>query len=219
MATTARKNAPVRLELPKRPRARRTHAERRAETRGKILAAVVDSIAEHGFQRTTAQTISARAGVTWGAVQHQFGGKDGLLLAVLEDSFNRFAERMQDIGPGASTLDERASQFVDRAWEHYRSKHFRSTFEILLSYLGRDEHADAGDWRGQMARAWDGLWSRVFADAEMTRAKSLALQNFTISALTGLAQTAMLAGPAARTPKAELELLKTTLANALRAKE
>jgi AcrR family transcriptional regulator len=205
----------VRLDLPPRPRARRTHAERRAETRAKILAAVVDSIAEQGFQRTTAQAIAARAGVTWGAVQHQFGGKDGLLLAVLEDSFNRFAERMTDIAPGKTTLDERASLFVDRAWEHYSSRHFRSTFEILLSYLGREEHADAGDWRGEMARAWDGLWSRVFADAKLTRGKSLTLQNFVISALTGLAQTATLAGTA-KAPKAELELLKDALARSLR---
>ena len=214
MAQSAR---PVRLELPRRAQPRRSHAARRAETRAKILAAVVDSIAELGFQRSTAQAITARAGVTWGAVQHQFGGKDGLLLAVLEDSFNRFAERLEGIAPGDTTLDERAVLFVDRAWEHFRSRHFRSTFEILLSYFGREEHAGAGDWRGQMARAWDGLWSRIFADASLTRARSLALQNFTISALSGLAQTAMLAGPAAKAPKAELDLLKETLARALRA--
>jgi len=38
--------------------------------------------------------------VTWGAVQHQFGGKGGLFLAVVEDSFARFAARLH-----ASELD------------------------------------------------------------------------------------------------------------------
>lgn len=74
------------------------------------------------FLFETAQTITARAGVTWGAVQHQFGGKDELLLAVLEDSFHRFAERIAGIAVAGTTLDQRASLFVDRAWEHFRSR-------------------------------------------------------------------------------------------------
>ena len=82
-----------------RARRRRSHAERTAETRAKLIEAVVDSIAELGVQRATAQVIVARAGITWGAVQHHFGGKDGLLMAVLEDSFARFAERLRDIPP------------------------------------------------------------------------------------------------------------------------
>lgn len=54
---------------------RRSHAERTAETQARIVAAVVASIAERGLQRTTAAEVTRRAGVTWGAVQHHFGGK------------------------------------------------------------------------------------------------------------------------------------------------
>jgi AcrR family transcriptional regulator len=59
---------------------RRRHAEPSAETRARILGAVVECISEIGFQRTTASEIAARAGVTWGAVQHHLGDKDGILL-------------------------------------------------------------------------------------------------------------------------------------------
>ncbi len=69
---------------------RRSQAERTAETRGRIVGAVVESIREVGLQRTTAAEVSRRAGVTWGAVQHHFGGKDGMLEAVLEHSFDHF---------------------------------------------------------------------------------------------------------------------------------
>lgn len=207
-----------RLALPAARRTRRSHAERSAATRAKILAAVVDGIAEHGFQRLTAQQVALRSGVTWGAVQHHFGGKDALLRAVLEDSFERFAERLERVVPEGTSLTQRAALFVDLAWEHFRSRHYRSTFEILLNYLGRDEHAGAGNWRLEMSRAWDRVWSRIFADARLSRKRSLMLQHFTVSALSGLAATLMLQGQRnAVLPTGELDVLKTTLARELAA--
>ena len=69
---------------------RRSQAQRTEETRGKIVGAVVESIHEVGLPRTTAAEVARRAGVTWGAVQHHFGGKSGMLDAVLEHSFDDF---------------------------------------------------------------------------------------------------------------------------------
>jgi len=200
-------------------RVRRTHAERTAETRAKVIAAVVDSIAELGFQRTTALVIAQRAGVTWGAVQHHFGGKDGLMLAVLEDSFRRFAERLEDVSADGTGVRERVSLFVDRAWDHFRSRHFRSTFEILLNDLGRDESTGTGDWRGRMTVAWDGVWSGVFADVRMARAKRLMLQHYAIATLSGLAATVMIGSSDHAQLRNELALLKDTLTRSLTAAE
>jgi AcrR family transcriptional regulator len=206
-----------RLALPARPRRRRSHAERSAATRARIIDAVVAVIATDGFSRLTAQQVAQRSGVTWGAVQHHFGAKDQLLLAVLEDSFERFAERLDRVTVAGSTLAARATLFVDLAWEHFRSRHYRATFEILLNYLGREEHAGAGDWRIEMSRAWDRVWSRIFADAKMPRRRSLMLQHFTVSTLSGLAATLMLQGGNATLPKGELDVLKTTLRRELAA--
>jgi AcrR family transcriptional regulator len=150
-------------------------------------------------------------------VQHHFGGKDALLLAVLEDSFRRFAERLADISDQSMPIETRIDLFVDRAWEHFRSRHFRSTFEILLNHLGREEHAGAGDWRAEMTRAWDGVWSRVFAGARLSRRKSLMLQHFTVSTLQGLAATLMLEGREATLARRELDLLKDVLMRTLTA--
>ena len=202
---------PRRLALPVTPRRRRSHAERSAATRAKIITAVVDVIARDGFQRLTAQRIAQRSGVTWGAVQHHFGGKDQLLLAVLEDSFARFAERLEPIAIEDTSLAARASLFVDQAWDHFRGRHYRATFEILLNYLGREEYHGAGDWRLEMSRAWDRVWSRIFHDATLPRKRSLMLQHFTVSALSGLASTLMLHGGDPTLPKWELDVLKATL--------
>jgi AcrR family transcriptional regulator len=205
----------VRLARPAHKRTRRSQAERTANTRAKVIAAVVDTIAELGYQRTTAQAIANRAGVTWGAVQHHFGGKDELLLAVLEDTFKRFAERMIDIPVASLPIDERVSLFIERAWEHFRSRHFRTAFEILLDYLGRDEQPHAAKWREQMTRAWDRVWSEIFADVRMHRGQSLMLQHYTVATLSGLAAMSMMEGASASLSRRELQILKDTLGRSM----
>ena len=194
---------------------RRTHAERTAETRARITAAVLESIADVGFRRTTASEITRRAGVTWGAVQHHFGGKDGTLLAVVEDSFARFAAMLDDIPLAGSPLEERAALFIDRAWKHFSSPGYRSTFEILLNYLGRDDLPDTPSWQRDMFRAWDRIWMRLFHDAPIARRRHLVLEHYIISALSGLASTLMLEGPGATLPDEELNLLEDTLVREL----
>ncbi|NIV48010.1 MAG: TetR family transcriptional regulator, partial [Gammaproteobacteria bacterium] len=64
-----------------------TQAERSALTRETVIQAVVDCIVEEGINAATAARIAERSGVTWGAIVHQFGDKDSLLLAVVERSF------------------------------------------------------------------------------------------------------------------------------------
>jgi AcrR family transcriptional regulator len=197
-------------------KARRSHAQRTAETRAKLIAAVVESIAETGLARTTAPEIARRAGVTWGAVQHHFGGKDGMLVAVLDDSFQRFSALMDSIPLEATSVAERAGFFVDRAWQHFSSPHYRSTYEILLHYLGRSGKRN-GDWRERMFAGWDRLWQRLFADARVPRARHFVLQHYTISVLSGLASTLMLEGAESAIRPAELALLKETLVRELSA--
>ncbi len=189
---------------------RRSQAERTAQTRAKILAAVVESIAEIGFRRTTAAEITRRAGVTWGAAQHQFGDKEGILRAVLEDSFDRFADCLEGIPGQRAPLEERVGAFVDRAWQHFGSAHYRSTFEILLSVEAPEDGAPPG-WQEPMMEAWSRIWSGVFSDSPLRGRESLDLQRYTISALVGVAAMRMIGTVHPHPPEAELDLLKSTL--------
>lgn len=195
-------------------RERRTHAERTAETRARIMKAVVEAIADLGFQRTTAAEIARRAGVTWGAVQHHFGGKDGILLAVLQDSFDRFAEHLSDIDSGSGTLETRVSLFIDRAWDHFSSADYRSSFEILLNHTRDAGSGDDGLWQGEMLSSWNSIWSQLFAEVELPPRRVVILQHYTISVLSGLATMRMIEGHTARIRAEELILLKETLLRA-----
>lgn len=175
------------------------------------MAAVVESIGEVGYQKTTAAEIARRAGVTWGAVQHHFGDKDGILMAVLEDSFAAFAERLGDGPDEDAELEKRVAHFVDRSWEHFASPVFRSTFEILLNLPPDLEPA----WQHEMLDAWIRTWSRYFPDGHPARRRTLDLMHYTISVLSGLASTQMLEGSSSRVRAAELGFLKDTLVREL----
>jgi len=190
---------------------RRTQAARTAATRERIVRAVVESIAEIGFQKTTANEITRRAGVTWGAVQHHFGGKGGILAAVLEESFERFAARLAEVPTNGASLADRVSAFVDIAWAHFGSPDYRSTFEILLNYTRDADEDEVPIWESEMFSAWNRVWSKIFADVSLPRRKTVALQAFSISVVSGMAALALLRRAVEPVHGAELDLLKRTL--------
>ncbi len=211
-------DSPRRIQLPVPAARPRTHAQRSAETRAAILEAVSESVVEVGFTRTTAAEIARRAGVTWGAVQHHFGGKDGMLTAVLEDSFNRFVERVESV-PREGPLDKRVSLFVDRAWEHFGSPHYRTTHEILLHFRAREDVEEAPAWSAIMAKAWNEIWREIFHDAPVSRQRHILIARYTVATLSGLAGLLVVSGDPADSLARDLDILKRLLIRELRGEE
>jgi len=207
-----------RLRLPVPPRTRRSHAERAAETQARVKAAVIESIDEVGLPRTTASEIARRAGVSWGAVQHHYGDKRGILVAVLEDSTNLLIDRLAAVPIEGLALEERAAAFVDEAWQHFSSSHYRSTFEILLELSNSDEPLP--DLPRSLAElqgpSWAEAWARFFGDARISARRAVALQRYTASVLSGIASMRILEGADPELRAIELDFLKDTLVFELR---
>ena len=177
----------VRVRAPKP--ARRSHADRTAETRRRVLEAVVECIGELGFQRTTGTEIARRAGITWGAVQHHFGDKNGILAAVLEESFRRFAATLGRPDEGAS-LEARVSAFIQRAWQHFGGPHYRTTFEILLNLPPEMESS----WAPGVLGTWQAIWREYFPESPLDERETADLMRYAVSVLSGLATTNILEG-------------------------
>lgn len=195
------------VRIPAPVRERRSQSERTSETRARIIAAVVESIDEVGFQRTTGAEIARRAGVSWGAVQHHFRDKDGILVAVLERSFALFAERLDQPIPDGATLHDRVDLFVERAWSHFASPEYRSTAEILRNL---PDDLDAS-WQGDLLRQWSRIWSAYFPESRTSRERRVELLYFTFSVLSGLAGTRLVDRAGGRLEASGLALLKDTL--------
>ena len=78
-------------------RLRRTQAERSAGTRSALLAAAIRALHEQGYGATTTMLVAERAGVSRGAMLHQFRTKADLMTFVVEavyaEELERYAER------------------------------------------------------------------------------------------------------------------------------
>ncbi|MGW4410833.1 TetR/AcrR family transcriptional regulator [Nonomuraea sp. NPDC004702] len=70
------------------------------ESRELILNAAAELFAEKGYRQTTFHDVAARSGISRGSIPWHFGGKEGLLLAVLERSVARVRDGLTDAPEG-----------------------------------------------------------------------------------------------------------------------
>ena len=98
-------------------RARRTQADRSSATRDALVAAARRLFATHSFAEVPADAIVAEAGVTRGALYHQFADKTALFDAVLEaveaDVAGRLAE---EVAAAGMTDPVEAMRHAVRTW-------------------------------------------------------------------------------------------------------
>lgn len=76
-------------------------AEMMEETRAKLIAAGRRAFAEQGYADASMDDLTADAGLTRGALYHNFGNKRGLLAAVVNQIDAEMAARAQAIGAQA----------------------------------------------------------------------------------------------------------------------
>jgi len=99
------------------PRARRTQADRSAATRDALVAAARGLFAEQGFAEVPTDAIVAAAGVTRGALYHQFADKTALFEAVLEAVEADIVRRLTDEVAAAGIDDPvEALRHAERTW-------------------------------------------------------------------------------------------------------
>ena len=84
---------------------RRTQADRTAATRAALIAAARRLFAEHGYADVGTERVAQAAGVTRGALYHQFADKAELFAAVLEAVEIDLTARLIDAVAAAATDD------------------------------------------------------------------------------------------------------------------
>jgi AcrR family transcriptional regulator len=99
------------------PRARRSQADRSAATRDALVAAALRLFAAQGFTEVPTDAVVAEAGVTRGALYHQFADKAALFGAVVEAVEADIAGRLADSVAAAGISDPvEALRHAVRTW-------------------------------------------------------------------------------------------------------
>jgi AcrR family transcriptional regulator len=95
-----------------KPARRRTQAERTATTRARLLDAGRELFAAHGYAAVSTQAVVEAAGVTRGALYHQFGDKAGLFVEVYEEVERGLVAAITDRIASAAPADQLAAMRV-----------------------------------------------------------------------------------------------------------
>ena len=103
------------------------------QTRNRILDATIYIIRHEGLANATASRIARESGLTWGAVQHHFGGKDDVLHAILEKSHADFIALMLEFSFEGLDLMARADRFIDLMWSHYCGDAYLAAVDVTLA--------------------------------------------------------------------------------------
>lgn len=94
---------------------RRTQAERREETRGRLLDAAVLVFARRGYYAAGVAEIAAEAGCSTGALYDHFGSKEKLFLAVMETQIEpwmrSYRQQVEAAGKPAARLEAGVAQW------------------------------------------------------------------------------------------------------------
>src|SRR5690348_17149261 len=85
----------------------RSAAERMAETRVRLLDAVLETLAECGYAATSTTEVARRSGLTRGAQLHHFGTKDQMMVAAVEHLEQRIGAVDVEAGLAHVPADER----------------------------------------------------------------------------------------------------------------
>lgn len=110
----------------------RSHAERSASMRERLLAATVSSLAENGYGGTTTLEVQKRAGVSRGALLHHYPSRPELILAAME-----YVLREREAGLrariGRPPRGDRLAWAIRVIWETFDSGSFAASLELWLA--------------------------------------------------------------------------------------
>jgi AcrR family transcriptional regulator len=104
------------------------------DTRNRVIQAALLSIMDLGFYRgSSTNEIARRAGVTWGVIQHRFGSREALMLAVLEASAEDLEKVVAEAHIDGVTVQERLTQLMELLAQHYATPQYLASLQVILN--------------------------------------------------------------------------------------
>lgn len=173
-------------------KAPRTQQQRTNDTRDKLTTAAIALLHKVGYSATTVTLVAEEAGVSRGAMSHQFPTKQDLMVAVVGRVFDEDAEYYRT-SVTKSDPREWLQKLPDRVWEVMSRPAAIAVMEIMLA--ARSDKQLAKKVRAiqtrndQVAEAW--IEQRFRAASVQPRPDSEAIDRLFVAAARGLAMEMM----------------------------
>src|SRR5580704_15359336 len=108
----------------------RTQRQRRDETRRALLDAVVESLIEVGFARTTTLEVQRRADVSRGALLHHFPSKAELLVAAVDHLAEMRARELRLLSGQLPHGRTRTDAVLELIWQCFSGPFYQVSMEL-----------------------------------------------------------------------------------------
>ncbi|MCE8022114.1 TetR/AcrR family transcriptional regulator [Halomonas sp. MCCC 1A11036] len=112
---------------------RQTQEERSRQTQSRVKQATIECILEKGIRATSTVDIARKAGVSRGALLHQYPSKELLMQAALEDILNREVDSVQDMATRIKAGKLDFETMLQALHEHFKGDMYMVTLEFLTT--------------------------------------------------------------------------------------
>jgi AcrR family transcriptional regulator len=153
---------------------RRTQAERRQETIGKLLDATIECLAERGYANTSTSKICKRAGVSQGGLFNHFDTRVDVIVAATDRICQQHVAQFEVAAAAADEIDQGlVRQMVEFIRMTARSPRHAAWHEVMVAARTDDDLRDGvHDALGRFERALLQTAARVL-DVGQERAERL----------------------------------------------
>lgn len=107
--------------------------ERSSATREKVIAATIACLVERGYPGMTIAAVAERAGVSRGAVSHQYPDKARLVVDVVEEIGRRRTDEVLAMLAEIPAGPRRVEAGLDALWEKFHDPIYTAALEVYVA--------------------------------------------------------------------------------------
>jgi AcrR family transcriptional regulator len=110
-----------------------TQVERSSATREKTIAATIGCLVERGYPGVTIAAVAERAGISRGAVSHQYPDKARLVVDVIEEIARRRTDEIHAVLGAVPAGQRRIEAGLDELWSTFKGPVYVAALEVYVA--------------------------------------------------------------------------------------
>lgn len=189
-------------------------AQKSTATRERIVQATISAMARKGYAAASLDKICEQAGITRGALQYHFGGRDGLMAACFEQMTSVVTSTIDQTANPALPLPELLEQLINTVFDAFLSDQYLAVLELSLGCRNQKQLTrKLTRTFDSVAKRSEKIWLHAFADTPLSEETCLTVRSLILSTARGCAITNARTGRKDRYLQ-ERQLLKRVLMHA-----